>query len=320
MIDLMLPDIKRKKLNYKHIIFTVIILIIIGISIFLCIQSVKRNNTQIAMENETNNNTNTQIVNTENVNQEEVKPSDNVIYIIDDKKIANIANNTLISSMQPRLTENAKEKMKHIYASDYKRVFLTFDDGPSKNVTPQILDILKQNNVKATFFVLGNRVDLYPNILKREYDEGHYIANHGYSHQYSSIYANPYNVLDEFNKTEYSIRNAIGNQSYNSHLFRFPGGASGGKYAAVKKEAIALLEQNGIMHVDWSALTKDAEGKFTKEQLIQNLYDTVGTKQSVVLLMHDAGDKQTTVEALQDVINYFRAQGYVFENFYDIMK
>ena len=318
MIDLMLPDIKRKKLNYKHIIFTVLILIIIGVSIFLCIQSVKRKNVQISTENETNNSLNIENINTENVSQEE--PKDNVIYIIDDKKIASIASQTLINSMQPRLTDNAKEKMKHIYASDYKRVFLTFDDGPSKNITPQILDILKQNNVKATFFVLGNRVDLYPSILKREYDEGHYIANHGYSHQYSVLYANPYNVLDEFNKTEYSIRNAIGNQNYNSHLFRFPGGSSGGKYAQVKKETIALLEQNGIMHVDWSALTKDAEGKFSKEQLLQNLYQTAGNKQSVVLLMHDAGDKQTTVDALQDVINFFRDQGYVFENFYDIMK
>lgn len=320
MIDLMLPDIKRKKLNYKHIIFTVLILLIIGVSIFLCVQSVKRNNTQLSAENDVNDNLNTQNINTENVSQENIKENDNVIYIIDDKKIANIANSTLITSIQPRLTDTAREKMKHIYSSDYKRAFLTFDDGPSKNITPQILDILKQNNVKATFFVLGNRVDLYPSILKREYIEGHYIANHGYSHQYSAIYANPYNVLDEFNKTEYSIRNAIGNQSYNSHLFRFPGGASGGKYAAVKKEAITLLEQNGIMHVDWSSLTKDAEGKFTKEQLVQNLSETVGNKQSVVLLMHDSGDKQTTVDALQDVINYLKSQGYIFENFYDIMK
>ena len=320
MIDLMLPDIKRKKLNYKHIIFTVLILLIIGVSIFLCVQSVKRNNTQLSAENDVNDNLNTKNINTENVSQENIKENDNVIYIIDDKKIANIANSTLITSIQPRLTDTAREKMKHIYSSDYKRAFLTFDCGASKNITPQILFVLKQNNVKATFFVLGNRVDLYPSILKREYIEGHYIANHGYSHQYSAIYANPYNVLDEFNKTEYSIRNAIGNQSYNSHLFRFPGGASGGKYAAVKKEAITLLEQNGIMHVDWSSLTKDAEGKFTKEQLVQNLSETVGNKQSVVLLMHDSGDKQTTVDALQDVINYLKSQGYIFENFYDIMK
>lgn len=78
--------------------------------------------------------------------------------------------------------DNAKknkivERVSHIYNSDYKRVFLTFDDGPSKSVTIPILDILKQNNVKATFFVLGSNAERYPEIVKRAYQEGHYIAN-----------------------------------------------------------------------------------------------------------------------------------------------
>ena len=96
----------------------------------------------------------------------------------------------------PELTEQGKENIKNIYHSDTKRAFLTFDDGPS-SVTNTILDVLKQENVKATFFVLGSRVEAKPDVVKRIYDEGHFIANHGYSHVYESIYASPQAVLDE---------------------------------------------------------------------------------------------------------------------------
>ncbi len=86
------------------------------------------------------------------------------------------------------------------------------------------MDILKQENVKASFFVLGSRVEAMPDIVKRIYEEGHYIANHGYSHTYSSIYSSPQAVLDEYNKCNEAVKKAINRQEYNSHLFRFPGG------------------------------------------------------------------------------------------------
>ena len=220
----------------------------------------------------------------------------------------------------PELTETGKQNIKNIYKSETKRVFLTFDDGPSKNVTASILDILKQENVKASFFVLGSRVELYPDIIKREYDEGHFIANHGYSHIYSQLYSSPQSVLDEYNKSLVAIRNAIGEQEYNPHLFRFPGGYSGGKYALVKQEAATLLEQNGIMHVDWNALTSDAAGSKTTEQFLAELDKTVKQHTSVVVLMHDAGTKQATADALPQIIAYFRDRGFEFKNFYDVFK
>ncbi len=220
----------------------------------------------------------------------------------------------------PELTETGKQNIKNIYKSETKRVFLTFDDGPSKNVTASILDILKQENVKASFFVLGSRVELYPDIIKREYDEGHFIASHGYSHIYSQLYSSPQSVLDEYNKSLVAIRNAIGEQEYNPHLFRFPGGYSGGKYALVKQEAATLLEQNGIMHVDWNALTSDAAGSKTTEQFLAELDKTVKQHTSVVVLMHDAGTKQATADALPQIIAYFRDRGFEFKNFYDVFK
>lgn len=220
----------------------------------------------------------------------------------------------------PKLTDEGKENMKHIYSSDIKRAFLTFDDGPSNN-TNQILDILKERGIKATFFVLGSNVEKNPEIVKRMYDEGHFIANHGYSHVYSSIYQSPEAVLDEYNKCNQAVRDAIGEQEYNSHLFRFPGGFVGGKYAEIKNQADALLLQNDIVHVDWNALNGDSETtKPTLEYEMQRIIETTGNKQSVVILMHDAEAKKVTVEALPSIIDYLIGQGYTFENFYKIIK
>ena len=220
----------------------------------------------------------------------------------------------------PKLTEEGIENINHIYSSDTKRAFLTFDDGPSSN-TNQILDILNEKGIKATFFVLGSNVEKNPEVVKRMYDEGQFIANHGYSHVYETIYQSPQAVLDEYNKCNQLIRDAIGEQEYNSHLFRFPGGLVGGKYADIKNQANDVLLQNNIVHVDWNALNGDSETTNpTIEYEMQRIQETVGDKQSVVILMHDAQAKKVTVEALPSIIDYLKGQGYEFKNFYEIIK
>lgn len=220
----------------------------------------------------------------------------------------------------PVYSENAKNNMKNIYQSDKKIAYLTFDDGPSRAVTPLILDLLKQENIKATFFVLGKSVDTNPDLLKREYEEGHYIANHGYTHSYSKIYTSEQTVLEEYRKTETSIKKALNNESYASYLFRFPGGSNGGKYHKIKSKAKRFLNENNISYIDWNALTCDAEGIPTKESIMKNLIETTKDKNSVVILMHDASTKILTYETLPNVIQYLREQGYEFDNFYSIMK
>ncbi len=220
----------------------------------------------------------------------------------------------------PKLTEEGKNNVNNIYKSDTKRAFLTFDDGPSE-VTNQILDTLKQEKVKATFFVLGSNVKALPNVVKRIYDEGHYIANHGYSHVYSKIYASPQTVLDEFNQCNDAVKEAIQVPEYNSHLFRFPGGLAGGKHTTIKNEANELLKQNEVMHVDWNSLTGDAEtNNLSIEFELQRLRETSEGKNSLVILMHDAQAKKTTADALPNIIAYLKEQGYKFESFYNIIK
>lgn len=224
------------------------------------------------------------------------------------------------STQLPAYTDNAKKQMNNIYNTSTKIAYLTFDDGPSEAVTNLILDVLKQENIKATFFVVGSNVKNYPEIVKRAYSEGHYIANHGYSHNYKKIYASAQSVLEEYNKTEKAIQEAIGNSQYSSHLFRFPGGYSGSSYSKIKKQAGNLLNKNNISYIDWNVLTGDAQGANTKESILKNIKKYTQNKGNIVVLMHDASSKILTYETLVDVINYLREEGYTFDNFYSIMK
>lgn len=218
------------------------------------------------------------------------------------------------------LSADELERFDKIYSySDPKRIFLTFDDGPTTQVTPYILDLLKSENIKATFFVLGNRVDANPELVKREYEEGHFIANHGYTHKYSAIYQSSDTVLDEYNRTNQSIRNAIGNQEYNSLVFRFPGGSIGGKYDSLKKATKQILRERGIASIDWNALNGDTEGVKTTDGLYDKFVQTASSYTSIVLLMHDAADKILTYETLPRIIEYCRNNGYEFKTMYDLL-
>ena len=228
--------------------------------------------------------------------------------------------NKRVEQTSRAMTEDEQDRIRHIYRSTgEKRVFLTFDDGPSESVTPLILDLLKKENVKATFFTLGGNVKAHPELVKREFDEGHYIANHGYSHKYSAVYASPEATLQEYNTTEQAIKDALENESYRSNLFRFPGGSNGGIYNDAKQNSKALLRENGVVHLDWNCLSQDAAGAHTKEALLQNVIDTMGEKDSLVILMHDSSDKILTYEMLPDLINMLREKGYKFENIYDLL-
>lgn len=218
-----------------------------------------------------------------------------------------------------KLTEEQIKAIKNIYKSEEKRAFLTFDDGPSDTVTPLILDILKKEDIKATFFVLGTMVKSNPEILKRERAEGHYIANHGYSHVYKKVYKDENAPLQEYQKANKLIQDALGESDYQANVFRFPGGSVGGPYDKVKTKAKKKFEENGIAYLDWNCLTKDSDGADTKNAIMKNLKETCNEKNSIVVLMHDAPNKSLTAETLPDVISYLRKQGYSFKNLYDII-
>ncbi len=287
---------RKRKLNKKRITILIIaILIIAAIVGFICI----KNKSSLGKVSE--------VVN---------EIQENII----DENVIEEKNEEVKKYNFEALNTEEFERFDNIYkASDPKRIFLTFDDGPTMQVTPYILDLLKNEDIKATFFVLGNRVDANPELVKREYEEGHFIANHGYSHKYSAIYASSDAVIDEYYKTNQSIRDAIGNQEYNSLAFRFPGGSVGGYYDSLKRATKQILREKGIASIDWNALIGDSEGLKTKEKLLNRFYETMKNQSSVVLLMHDAADKILTYEVLPEIISYCRENGYEFKNLYDVI-
>ena len=222
------------------------------------------------------------------------------------------------SKFIPEYNENAQEEIKDLYFSTEKVAYLTFDDGPSANITPQILDTLKAEGVPATFFVVGQRVRLYPHLVKRAYDEGHYIANHSNTHTYSKIYQSVDTIFGEYVECENAVRDALGIPDYRMFLFRFPGGSAGGRYADVKAEAKGFLNSYGVVHTNWNCMTGDAEGKNTVEEQMEELKATMEGDDTIIVLMHDANDKQVTADTLPEVIHYLKEQGYIFKNFYEI--
>ena len=192
-----------------------------------------------------------------------------------------------------------------------KVMYLTFDDGPSSSVTPQVLDVLKRYNIKATFFVLGKNAEKNPEVLKRIAKEGHMIANHSYSHSMDYVYSSPEAFMEEINKTRDIIINTAGVKSY-AGVLRFPGGA----FRNEREEFKEVLLQNDIPYVNWNCLTGDSE---TLYPVSSNLYNKAirtandSEKDSLVLLMHDTNSKQATVDSLPAIIDYFKKQGFRFD-------
>lgn len=205
----------------------------------------------------------------------------------------------------------------NFYREDNKKIaYLTFDDGPSEHSTEKVLDILKANDVKATFFTLGSSIENNPRseeILKRMAKEGHAIGSHGYSHQYSVLYPNRtvdvQAFLNDFEKNDKLLKDKLGKDFY-TRLIRLPGGhSSWNGTAALDGE----LEKRGIIQVDWNSLNGDAEGQDKpKEVLLRNLQETVLDQDVVIILMHDTDSKKGTVDYLQSAIDYLRGQGFEF--------
>lgn len=207
-----------------------------------------------------------------------------------------------------------------IAKSDEKKAYLTFDDGPTSKATSKILDVLKEENVKATFFVVGKHVKEYPELVKREYEEGHYIANHGYNHDNKLLYKNMESFKNEITSTDLEISKAIGVENYCSHIFRFPNGYMSHMYSSQKKEAIKVLHDLNYVYVDWNCLNKDSEQKVSNAQLLDNLKKTSKGKGTLIILMHDTADVNKTYDVLAESISYLKSQGYEFRNFYDFVN
>ena len=178
-------------------------------------------------------------------------------------------------------------------------VYLTFDDGPSKN-TDRILDILKKYNVKATFFVLGKEDEVSKQALRRIVEEGHTLAMHSYTHKYDEIYASKEAFAEDVTKLRDFLRETTG---VDCNIYRFPGGSSNTISDIDIHEFIDFLDEQNITYFDWNVSSGDAvRNPLTADEIWQNCVLSVVRRQRSVILFHDAANKDTTVEALPMII------------------
>ncbi len=181
-----------------------------------------------------------------------------------------------------------------------RKVYLTFDDGPSEN-TAAILDILKQYGVKATFFVVGKTDETSLTLYKRIVDEGHTLGMHSYSHDYGDIYSSVENYVADLNRLGDHLYQVTG---IRPEYVRFPGGSSNRVSKVDMKELIGYLNKNGYIYYDWNLSSKDADySNLSAEKITINCLSQVEDySKEVIILFHDANDKKSTVEALPDII------------------
>lgn len=191
---------------------------------------------------------------------------------------------------------------------DKPNVYLTFDDGPSEN-TDRILDILKEENVRATFFCLAKEGGENAARYRRIVEEGHTIAMHSYSHVYKTIYAD----LESFQKDVLGISDFLYRATgVRPAFYRFPGGSSNTVSQVPMKKCIQYITESGLTYFDWNAQNDDATGKdYTADQLTAHAMESVKKAgDNVVLLMHDEKTKTATAESIPQLVEQLRSAGY----------
>ncbi len=190
-----------------------------------------------------------------------------------------------------------------------KVVYLTFDDGPSVN-TEKVLDILDEQNVKATFFIMGCGVgEAGRERLKRISDSGHTIGIHTFSHDYKDIYSSVNSYLEDFEKVYKLINETTG---LSPNIFRFPGGSNNRYFGKQRTRIIEQMTRPGFTYNDWNVSAQDSVGKTTKASI--NKYLSLAYNYSYpVILMHDSASNKLTTTVLSDFISNLKAAGYEFD-------
>lgn len=232
------------------------------------------------------------------------------------KKLAVTNENTSKDKTKAKQSDDSTKKDAKL-PPNAKVAYLTFDDGPSANVTPKVLEILKENDIRATFFIIGSSAKQNPGLLKQEKEAGDSIGNHTYCHDYKYLYSSTDNFLNDLKKNEDVIHSIIGD--HDKTLVRFPGGSFG--HTSFQRAA----EAAGYHYIDWNVLNGDAEVQHSSvDRLVSRFRQTFLGQKKIVILMHDAATKETTAEALPQIIKILKDDGYQFRpitsDSYNVLK
>ena len=196
------------------------------------------------------------------------------------------------------------EGNKVVTSNKKKTMYLTFDDGPSYKVTNNILDILKENKVKATFFLIGNQIKDKEDVIKRIYNEGNSIGLHSYTHNYKKIYCNEDKFIKEMINCRNEINKVVG---ISPNIIRFPGGS----YKRLNKDFLKRLHDKNFKVYDWNLDSSDGlKPKASLDELYANSIEGSEEKERLILLLHCADVHQNTCRVLPKIISYYKSKGY----------
>ncbi len=204
-------------------------------------------------------------------------------------------------------TTQAQPEETSVEEENSKIVYLTFDDGPSSN-TNAILDILKEYNVKATFFVNGKTDEISKEGYKRIVEEGHTLAMHSYTHVYKEVYASKEAFLEDVYRLQNYLFDLTGTKPI---YYRFPGGSSNTISEMDMQIFIQALHEEGMEYFDWNVANGDGGNKeLTTDQILTNVWNDIPKYEHSMILMHDSVQKGFTVEALPEMIKQLQEAGY----------
>lgn len=207
----------------------------------------------------------------------------------------------------PKKASTAEPTIKPTDDTTTKKVYLTFDDGPGSQ-TGKILDILKKNHVKATFFVTGKEDASSKKIYQRIVKEGHTLAMHSYSHIQDVIYDSKEAFEKDLKQINRCLYEATG---VHTKFYRFPGGSSTQNTSLSIQNFIDVLKKNHYLYLDWNVISPDIDNaNATKEQVVTGVMQGVDAYDTAVVLMYDVADKPMTVKALPSIIKQIKAKNY----------
>lgn len=295
-----------KKIIVSSVILLLLTPIILCIVLFIKVNHLEKTiNQMMEMVEEYNQ--------TENINAETkgVISEDSASFVDEQNVEQNINENNAESLLESgginedsRLLDNIENETnievdRNNEGLNVRKVYLTFDDGPSSN-TAEILDVLEQYDVKATFFVVGKEDAYSCEMLKEIVDGGHTLGMHSYSHKYSEIYASKENFMQDFTKMRNFLEETTGIRSI---YYRFPGGSSNTVSTIDMRELVSVLAAEEVVYYDWNVSSGDGVGTLLSvEELIKNSTDMLEQYSNAIILFHDSAEKETTVEALPYII------------------
>lgn len=226
---------------------------------------------------------------------------------VSDSDVVKAQEKEVKTTKEPKKASTAEPTIKPTDDTTTKKVYLTFDDGPGSQ-TGKILDILKKNHVKATFFVTGKEDTSSKKIYQRIVKEGHTLAMHSYSHIQDVIYDSKEAFEKDLKQINRCLYEATG---VRTKFYRFPGGSSTQNTSLPIQNFIDVLKKNHYLYLDWNVISPDINNaNATKEQVVTGVMQGVDAYDTAVVLMYDVADKPMTVKALPSIIKQIKAKNY----------